>query len=51
MLNLHDRHKNDTNSSSVGFIGFVVVPLYKLLGKAILEVENKHQCRPEDSYC
>ena len=43
MLNLHDRHKNDTNSSSVGFIGFVVVPLYKLLGKAILEVENKHQ--------
>ena len=43
VLNLHDRHKNDTNSSSVGFIGFVVVPLYKLLGKAILEVENKHQ--------
>ena len=44
VLNLHDREKNDTNASSVGFIGFVVVPLYKLLGKAILEVEKIHQC-------
>jgi len=44
VLNLHDRQKNDTNASSVGFIGFVVVPLYKLLGKAILEVEKIHQC-------